>query len=130
MGPSGTLFFSRNLDYIYPHAAVTCALFQGTDKFTVLDRRDFNEDLMSNIDGAMNFLKRYIVVRYEMTGEARRREVPELPYDALRVCCEIRRLLSLFIAKKSFLSSTVISRNLEYNDRKVSLKKDGNAMKA
>jgi len=81
---SGILFFSKNLDYIYPHAAVTCALFQGTDKFTVLDRRDFNEDLMSNIDGAMNFLKRYIAVRYEMTGEARRREVPELPYDALR----------------------------------------------
>ncbi len=81
---TGILFFSRNLDYIYPHAAVTCALFQGTDKFTVLDRRDFNEDLMSNIDGAMNFLKRYIAVRYEMTGEARRREVPELPYDALR----------------------------------------------
>ncbi|MFZ2470974.1 MAG: ATP-binding protein [Methanothrix sp.] len=81
---TGILFFARNLDYIYPHAAVTCALFQGTDKFTVLDRRDFNEDLMSNIDGAMNFLKRYIAVRYEMTGEARRREVPELPYDALR----------------------------------------------
>ncbi|MDD4162865.1 MAG: ATP-binding protein [Methanothrix sp.] len=81
---TGILFFSKNLDYIYPHAAVTCALFQGTDKFMVLDRRDFNEDLMSNIDGAMNFLKRYIAVRYEMTGEARRREIPELPYDALR----------------------------------------------
>lgn len=81
---TGILFFSKNLDYIYPHAAVTCALFQGTDKFTVLDRRDFNEDLISNIDGAMNFLKRYIAVRYEMTGEARRREVPEVPYDALR----------------------------------------------
>jgi ATP-dependent DNA helicase RecG len=81
---TGILFFSKNLDYIYPHATVTCALFQGTDKFTVLDRRDFNEDLMINIDGAMNFLKRYIAVRYEMTGEARRREVPELPYDALR----------------------------------------------
>ena len=81
---TGILFFARNLDCIYPHAAVTCALFQGTDKFTVLDRRDFNEDLMSNIDGAMNFLKRYIAVRYEMTGEARRREIPELPYDALR----------------------------------------------
>lgn len=81
---TGILFFSKNLDYIYPHAAVTCALFQGTDKFTVLDRRDFNEDLISNIDGAMNFLKRYIAVRYEMIGEARRREVPEVPYDALR----------------------------------------------
>lgn len=80
----GILFFSKNLDYIYPHAAVTCALFQGTDKFTVLDRRDFNEDLISNIDGAMNFLKRYVAVRYEMTGEVRRKEIPEVPYDALR----------------------------------------------
>jgi ATP-dependent DNA helicase RecG len=50
----------------------------------VLDRRDFNEDLISNIDGAMNFLKRYIAVRYEMTGEPRRKEIPEVPYDALR----------------------------------------------
>ncbi len=81
---TGILFFSKNLDYIYPHAAVTCALFQGMDKFTVLDRRDFNEDLISNIDGAMNFLKRYIAVRYEMTGEPRRKEIPEIPYDALR----------------------------------------------
>lgn len=81
---TGILFFSKNLDYIYPHTAVTCALFQGTDKFTVLDRRDFNEDLISNIDGAMNFLKRYIAVRYEMTGEPRRKEIPEVPYDALR----------------------------------------------
>jgi ATP-dependent DNA helicase RecG len=81
---TGILFFSKNLDYIYPHAAVTCALFQGTDKFAVLDRRDFNEDLISNIDGAMNFLKRYIAVRYEMTGEPRRKEIPEVPYDALR----------------------------------------------
>jgi ATP-dependent DNA helicase RecG len=80
---TGILFFARNLDYIYPHAAVTCALFQGTDKFTVLDRRDFKRR-SDDIDGAMNFLKRYIAVRYEMTGEARRREVPELPYDALR----------------------------------------------
>lgn len=76
---TGILFFSKNLDDIYPHAAVTCALFHGTDKFTVLDRRDFNEDLISNIDGAMNFLKRYIAVRYEMTGETRRREVRRFP---------------------------------------------------
>jgi ATP-dependent DNA helicase RecG len=81
---TGILFFSKNLDYIYPHATVTCALFQGTDKFTVLDRRDFNEDLISNIDGAMNILKRYIAVRYEMTGQTRRKEIPEVPYDALR----------------------------------------------
>ncbi len=53
-------------------------------KIEVLDRRDFNEDLISNIDGAMIFLMRYLAVRYEMTGEPRRKEIPEVPYDALR----------------------------------------------
>ena len=81
---TGILFFSKNLQDIYFHTAVTCALYKGTEKVDVLDRRDFNEDIVSNIDGAMNFLKRYIPVRYEMTGTPRRREVPEIPYDALR----------------------------------------------
>ena len=42
------------------------------------------QDLISNIDGAMIFLKQYIPVKYEMTGGPRRREEPEVPYDALR----------------------------------------------
>jgi len=32
----------------------------------------------------MIFLKQYIPLRYEMTGEPRRREIPEIPYEALR----------------------------------------------
>ena len=81
---SGILFFSKNLDDIYSNTAVTCALFDGTEKIDILDRRDFNEDLISNIDGAMIFLKRYLAMKYEMTGEPRRREIPEIPFDALR----------------------------------------------
>lgn len=81
---SGILFFSKNLDDIYSNTAVTCALFDGTEKIDILDRRDFNEDIISNIDGAMIFLKRYLAVKYEMTGEPRRREIPEIPFDALR----------------------------------------------
>ena len=81
---AGILFFSEDLDKVYFHTAVTCALFKGTEKMDILDRRDFNEDLVSSIDRAMNFLKQYIPVRYEMTGGPRRREVPEIPYDALR----------------------------------------------
>ena len=81
---TGILFFSRNLSDIYFHTAVTCALYKGTEKVEVLDRRDFNEDIVNNIDGAMNFLKQYIPVKYEMTGAPRRKEIPEIPYDALR----------------------------------------------
>jgi ATP-dependent DNA helicase RecG len=81
---SGILFFSKNLDDIYSNTAVTCALFDGTEKIDILDRRDFNEDLISNIDGTMIFLKRYLAVKYEMTGEPQRKEIPEIPFDALR----------------------------------------------
>jgi len=76
---TGILFFSKNLQDTYFHTAVTCALYRGIEKINVLDRRDFNEDVVNNIDGAMNFLKQYIPVRYEMTGEPRRREIPEIP---------------------------------------------------
>ena len=81
---TGILFFSKNLGDIYYHTAVTCALYKGVEKVDVLDRRDFNGDIIGNIEGAMNFLKQYIPVRYEMTGTPRRREVPEIPYGALR----------------------------------------------
>jgi ATP-dependent DNA helicase RecG len=81
---TGILFFPKNLQDIYFHTAVTCALYKGTEKVDVLDRRDFNEDIISNINGAMNFLKQYIPVRYEMTGTPRRKEIPEIPYDVLR----------------------------------------------
>jgi len=84
MNNTGILFFTKDLETIYFHTRVTCALFKGTKKVDVLDRRDFNEDAVSSIDRAINFLKQYIPVRYEMTGEPQRREIPEIPYEALR----------------------------------------------
>lgn len=81
---AGILFFAKNLSDIYRHTAVTCTLFKGKDKFEVLDRKDFNEDIISNIEDTMNFLKKHIPVRYEMTGGPRRKEVYEIPLDALR----------------------------------------------
>lgn len=81
---TGILFFARNLSDIYFHTAVTCVLYKSNEKVEVLDRKDFNEDIVSNINDTMNFLKKNIPVRYEMTGTPRRKEVPEIPYDALR----------------------------------------------
>jgi len=81
---TGILFFAKSLQDIYFHTAVTCALYKGVDKVEVLDRKDFNEDIVSSIDNAMIFLKQHIPVRYEMTGTPQRKEIPEMPYDALR----------------------------------------------
>jgi len=41
-------------------------------------------DIISNIENALHFIKQELRVRYEMTGTARRKEVYELPLDALR----------------------------------------------
>jgi ATP-dependent DNA helicase RecG len=81
---AGVLFFAKHLKDLFRRTTVTCALFKGIDKVETLDRRDFNEDVVSSIDSAITVLKQWIPVRYEMTGTPQRREIPEIPYDALR----------------------------------------------
>ena len=81
---TGILFFAKNLNDIYRHTMITCALYKGNEKVNILDRKDFNEDIVSNINDSMNFLKKHIPVRYEMTGSPKRKEIPEIPYDAFR----------------------------------------------
>lgn len=81
---TAVLFFAKNLSSHYFHTAVTCALYKGNEKVTILDRKDFNEDLISNINETMIFLKKHLNVRYEFDGSPQRQEIPELPYEALR----------------------------------------------
>ena len=59
-------------------------IYQGKEKAVVLDRKDYNSDLVSNVDLAMNFIKQYLPVRYKFTGELTRKEIPQIPYEALR----------------------------------------------
>ena len=67
------------------YTGITCALYKGTTKRFIIDRKDYQEDILSNIENAMVFLKRMINVRYEIPyGELRRNSIPEIPYDALR----------------------------------------------
>lgn len=81
---TGVLLFAKNLNDIYPHANITCALYKGVEKVNVLDRKDFNNDIISNVDDTMLFLKQHIQVRYEFDGSPKRIEIPELPFEALR----------------------------------------------
>ena len=81
---TGILMFAKNLQDIYFHTAVTCALYKGSIKATILDRKEFNSDIVSNVDKTMLFLKQHIPVRYEFDGSPQRIEVPQIPYEALR----------------------------------------------
>ena len=80
----GALFFRVNdEDVKYRHAGIVCALYKGVDKAYIIDAKELNGDLVSNIDEAVNFLKRHLNMRYKIET-LRRENILELPEDALR----------------------------------------------
>jgi ATP-dependent DNA helicase RecG len=81
---AGILFFSNNLDILMEQATITCAVFDGNERIKIINRKDFTDDIITNIDNALHFLKQALKVEYIMTGEARRQEVYEIPLQAIR----------------------------------------------
>ena len=81
---AGALFFRKNdEDVEFRHAGVVCALYKGLDKVYILDAKELNEDIMSNVDDAIVFLKKHLRMSYKIVS-VRRENVLELPEDALR----------------------------------------------
>lgn len=81
---AGAWLLAKDIRKFHSSAHLSCALFQGTTKTEILDRRDFARDVYSTIDGAMTWVRSKINVRYIITGSVNREERPELPLDAIR----------------------------------------------
>lgn len=86
MNNAGVLFFSKNLERIYQHTEISCACFKGTEKHhTIIDRKIFNRDIINNVEDSISFLKKHLRLEYHFpTGQLRRKEILEIPEDALR----------------------------------------------
>jgi len=84
MKNAGVLFFSDSIQLLCEQATITCAVFDGIERVHVLNRKDYIQDIITNIDNALHFIKKELRVKYEMTGTARRNEIYELPLDAIR----------------------------------------------
>ena len=80
---AGVLFFCDNIEKFFRHAIITCVLYKGTDKYKIIDRKDFTEDTISNYNGAMTFLMRNLRLEYKIKAGPRE-EILEIPEDALR----------------------------------------------
>ncbi|NQV17228.1 MAG: HTH domain-containing protein [Armatimonadetes bacterium] len=50
----------------------------------VLNRKDYSDDIITNINNALHFVKQELRVKYVMTGEARRKEFYEIPLVVMR----------------------------------------------
>lgn len=85
LNQTGVLFFAREPTQRLFHACVICALFKGTGKAYILDRKELSGNLLENIEEALIFLKKHLQLRWEITSDStRRKEILELPEVALR----------------------------------------------
>ena len=82
MNYSGALLFSKDITKYIRNATIQCVLYQGTGS-TILDKKEFSKDLVSNFEGAINYLKSKLNTEY-VIGDKYRDEYLELPEEALR----------------------------------------------
>jgi len=80
---SGVLFFTKAPKKVVVNAYITCARYKGTEKVNVIDRKDFEGDLISQVRQALEFVKRNTRLEYKIKG-LYRHEIPEYPAEAVR----------------------------------------------
>ncbi len=85
LNQTGVLFFAKEPTQRLFHVSVVCALFKGTSKAYILDRKELTGNLLENVEDALLFLKKHLQLRWEITSAStRRKEILELPEVALR----------------------------------------------
>ncbi|MXW69342.1 MAG: hypothetical protein F4Z61_05370 [Acidimicrobiia bacterium] len=83
MTHAGSWLLAHDIRKFNISADVACALFMGTDKVHILDRRDFHGDVYSMIEDVMAWILSKINIEY-IIGHVKREERPELPEEAIR----------------------------------------------
>lgn len=85
LNQTGVLFFAKEPTQRLFHVSVVCALFKGTGKAYILDRKELTGNLLENVEEALLFLQKHLHLRWEITKKStRRQEILELPEVALR----------------------------------------------
>jgi len=57
MKNAGVLFFTESIQLLCEQATITCAVFDGTERVHVLNRKDYSQDIITNINNALHFVK-------------------------------------------------------------------------
>jgi ATP-dependent DNA helicase RecG len=81
---AGIMLFGKKRDLYIRQVYLTCVLYKGTDKIKILDRKDFRDGLVDDYDNAFKFLQQHLRLEYVIEGSGPRKEVPEIPYEALK----------------------------------------------
>ena len=80
---AGVLFFAREPRRHIIQCQMTLAAFKGTSRVHIYDRKDIQDDLLTQYKEAILFLEKHLNIRTEITGFDRR-DIYEIPFEALR----------------------------------------------
>lgn len=107
---AGILFFAKD---VYDHlhqAQMTLLAFKGTDRLHIYDRRDVRDDLLTQFNEAVAFLKKHLNVRSEIRG-VDREDIYEIPLEVLR-----EALVNALMHRDYSITGTQVSVEV-YDDR-------------
>ncbi len=76
---AGVLFFAQDVQKYYEHASIRCLLFKGTNKTLILDDKLITGSLQEQYEGALQFLKSKLELRYIIETYGPRIEKYEIP---------------------------------------------------
>ena len=81
----GKLTFAAYLLFVNNVSAITSLQIGRLKTETdIIDNIDLNTDLLSQIEGALSFIRKHLMVEYIITGEAQRQERYDYPIEAIR----------------------------------------------
>lgn len=80
---AGALMFAANINKFIPYSETILGAFKGVNKSHIYDRKDVRDDLLTQLNESMAFIKKHLNVRSEIR-ELDRHDIYEIPLDALR----------------------------------------------
>ncbi len=78
------LFLGKVPQKFFPQAITRCLLFKGTDKVHIMDNKTFEGNLVEQYNGAFAYLYQKLNLNYIIEGTGPRKEVLEIPEEALK----------------------------------------------
>ncbi|MDP1694803.1 MAG: ATP-binding protein [Candidatus Woesearchaeota archaeon] len=79
----GVLFFAKEPTHYIRQCRMTLVAFKGTERTIIFDRVDVDDDLLTQFNQAIFFIKKHLNIRSEIRG-VNRYDIYEIPIDALR----------------------------------------------
>ncbi|MEW6186752.1 MAG: ATP-binding protein [Thermodesulfobacteriota bacterium] len=107
---AGILFFAKDVYNHLHQSQMTLLAFKGTDRLHIYDRRDVRDDLLTQFNEAVAFLKKHLNIRSEIRGFDRE-DIYEIPFDVLR-----EGLVNALMHRDYSITGTQVSVEI-YDDR-------------